>query len=520
MSARLVVEGVRKAFGATAALDGVSLSVDAGEAHAVLGENGAGKSTLMAILGGALAPDAGRMTLDGAVYSPRDPAAARDAGVAMVHQELSLCKHLSVAENIALGREPNRFGVIDRRARDAAVDAVMRRVLGDEWAHRISADARVGDLSPADQQLVEIARALAGLVNHEARAPEGRADAKCRVLILDEPTSSLASDDAERLFAIVRKLCAEGISVLYISHFLEEVRNVADRFTVLRDGATVATGAIAGTTIADLVSSMAGRRVEQLFPRSERRAGEVLLRVRGVTVPAPVRTGTRSRSRLEQVPSELEVRRGEIVGIAGLVGAGRTELLRAIFGLDEVTRGEVTVGTQVGFASPARRLAQKVGMLSEDRKGEGLALTLSIADNVTLSKSPAILSLARQRAAAQRWLDELAVRARDPDQRVSELSGGNQQKIALARLLHHDVDLLLLDEPTRGIDVASKAQIYATLDRLAASGKAILMTSSYLPELFGVCDRIAVMCKGTLGDARPVGDWTEHAILQAATGSA
>ncbi len=489
MGARLVVEGVKKAFGATVALDGVSLSANAGEAHAVLGENGAGKSTLMAILGGALAPDAGRITLDGAPYAPKDPAAARDAGVAMVHQELSLCRHLSVAENIALGREPGRFGVIDARARDVAVDAVMRRVLGDGWARRIAADARVGDLSPADQQLVEIARALG--------------DAKCRVLILDEPTSSLAADDAERLFALVRKLRDEGMCVLYISHFLEEVRRVADRFTVLRDGATVATGAIADTTIAELVSSMAGRRVEQLFPRTERRAGDVLLRVRGVAGP-----------------SELEVRRGEIVGIAGLVGAGRTELLRAIFGLDEVKRGDVTVGTQVGFASPARRLAQKVGMLSEDRKGEGLALTLSIADNVTLSKSPAFLSLRKQRAAAQRWLGELAVRARDPDQRVSELSGGNQQKIALARLLHHDVDLLLLDEPTRGIDVGSKAQIYTTLDRLAASGKAILMTSSYLPELFGVCDRIAVMCKGKLGDARPVAEWTEHAVLEAATGAA
>lgn len=485
-STRVAVRGVRKAFGATIALDGVTLDARAGEVHAVLGENGAGKSTLMAILGGALAPDAGTVTLDGAPFAPRDPAAARDAGVATVHQELSSCLHLSVEENVVLGREPARFGVVDARARRAKTEAVLRRVLGDRA--RIAPDAKVADLSPADQQLVEIARALA--------------DDDCRVLILDEPTSSLAADDAERLFAIVRKLRDGGMTVLYISHFLEEVRKVADRYTVLRDGATVASGDIADATIGDLVASMAGRRVEQLFPRSARTAGDVVLRVRGLFGD-----------------DELAVRRGEIVGVAGLVGAGRTELLRAIFGLDDVKRGSVTVASFTGAATPAQRLAQGVGMLSEDRKGEGLALTMSIADNVTLSKSPALISPARQRGAARRWLDELAIRAQGPDQRVSELSGGNQQKVALARLLHHDVDVLLLDEPTRGIDIASKAQIYRALDRLAAAGKAVVMTSSYLPELFGVCDRIAVMCRGKLGAARAVGEWTEHAVLEAATGS-
>jgi ribose transport system ATP-binding protein len=499
--ARLEVRGVRRAFGLTVALDGVDLTVGAGEIHALVGENGAGKSTLLKILAGAESMDSGEVVLDGAPYRPRGPEDARRAGVAMVYQELSLCPHLTVAENVFLGAEPARFGFVlggELRRRAAAVLAPL--AVGDDGGRVAPLDpgALVGDLPPAAQQLVEIARALA--------------QSACRVLILDEPTSSLAAGEVERLFAVLRKLSREGVSVLYVSHFLEEVRAIAGAYTVLRDGRTAGAGSMEGTDPSSLVEKMAGRAVETLFPRSERTAGEVILEVTDLAgVHKPRR-------------ASLALRRGEVFGIAGLVGAGRTELLRAVFGLDPVQRGTVRVGAFVGPASPARRLAQGVGLLSEDRKGEGLASALSIADNLTLSTldrlGPAgFVSGARQRAAAERWIAELGIRCRGPEQRAADLSGGNQQKVALARLLHHDVDVFLLDEPTRGIDVGSKAQIYELIDRLAASGKAVLLVSSYLPELLGVSDRIAVMRRGELGPARPARDLDEHAILLEATGS-
>jgi ribose transport system ATP-binding protein len=496
--ARLVARDIRKTFGPTVALGGVSFAALAGQVHALVGENGAGKSTLMSVLAGAAPPDSGVLLLDGAPYRPAGPEDARRSGVAMVHQELSLCPHLDVAENIALGDEPSRFGIVRRAETRRRAEAALAKVAGTRGGRRLSPRARVGDLSPGDQQLVEIARALS--------------QSSVRVLILDEPTSSLAADDVERLFEVVRALRAEGLAIIYISHFLEEVREIADAFTVLRDGKTVGTGAIAGAKIADIVQMMAGREVGTLFPRSGRTPGEVVLEVTelvGLDKP---------------VTASLALRRGEVLGIAGLVGAGRTELARAIFGLDPVKSGAVKVFGALGASSPHARLAQGVGFSSEDRKGEGLATGLSIADNLTLSKlerlGPLGLVLpARQRETSLRWIEKLAVRAADPDQRVGELSGGNQQKIALARLLYHDADVLLLDEPTRGIDVASKAQIYELIDAFAASGKALLVISSYLPELFGICDRIAVMRRGKLGEARPVRDLTEHGVLMEAAGS-
>ncbi len=492
---RLHLDGISKRFGPTVALAGVDLSVDAAEVHALVGENGAGKSTLMKVLSGAIAPDAGRMRLDGQPYRPRDPLDARRLGVAMVYQELSLAPHLTVAENILLGMEPARAGVIrGRELRDRAAAALAQLDRPE-----LGPDTRVGDLPLASQQLVEIARALA--------------QPHTRVLILDEPTSSLADHDVRRLFQAVARLRDRGLSIIFISHVLEEAQQVAGRFTVLRDGRTVGSGAVTGTTPAEIVRLMAGRRMDQLFPRSAHEPGEVALDLRevaGVRKPAS---------------ASLSLRRGEVVGIGGLVGAGRTELLRAIFGLDPVRRGEVRVAAWRGPATPARRLAQGVGLLSEDRKAEGLALSLPVADNITLSRldglGPWGLVLpGRQRAAAAAWADRLRVRYRDARQAVRELSGGNQQKVAIARLLHHDVDVLLLDEPTRGIDVGSKADIYALIDRLALSGKAILLVSSYLPELLGVCDRVAVMHRGRLGPARPTGALTEHDVMMEATGQA
>ncbi len=490
---RLVVGAVRKSFGATRALDGASFTVDAGEVHALLGENGAGKSTLLAILAGATTADAGTITLDGRAFSPRTPAAARTAGVVMVHQELSLCPHLTVAENVVLGDEPSHFGIVSAHEQHERTRRALERVAG---ASRLDPSARVDSLSPADQQLVEIARALAR--------------DSCRLLILDEPTSSLTATDTARLLGLVRSLAASGVAVLYVSHFLEEVRDVASRYTVLRDGRSTASGSVMETSTEDLISAIAGRKVDQRSARAARPPGDVALSVRDLVV---------ERAAGRPVTATFDLRRGEVLGLAGLVGAGRTELTRAIFGLDRVAGGEVRVGTLIGTPSPIRSLGRGVGMLSEDRKREGLALGLSIADNVTMSRMPRVSSPAARAAIAARWVQELGIRASNPDQRVDELSGGNQQKVAIARLLNHDVDVLLLDEPTRGVDVASKEQIYALIDALAVRGKAILVVSSYVPELLALCDRIAVMHRGELGVARPVNEWTEHAVIAAAAGA-
>jgi ribose transport system ATP-binding protein len=436
------------------------------------------------------------MELDGSPYRPRRPLDARRAGVQMIHQELSLAPDLSVAENVVLGMEPGRLGTMDwREARRRA-----RGALADLGHPEIAPEAPVARLSVAGQQLVEIARALA---------------IGCRVLVLDEPTSSLAQADARRLFELLARLKAQGHAIVYISHFLEEVKQVADRFVVLRDGGNAGSGRPAQTSAGDIVAMMVGAAVGEVYPRSARLRGRVLLDVEGVTA--------------DSVP--LRLHRGEVVGIAGLLGAGRTWLLRSIFGLEAVRRGRVRVKSLEGFASPARRWGQGVGFLSEDRKDEGLAGGLSIAENVTLSRlsglGPGPLVLPRsQSEAAARVIDRLAIRCRGPWQPVRELSGGNQQKVALARLLHHDVDLLLLDEPTRGIDVASKAQIYALVDALVADpgegrpARGVLLVSSYFPELLGLSDRIAVMCRRRLGEARPAAELDEHRLILEAAGTA
>ena len=487
------MRGVRKSFGATAALAGVDLRVGPGEVLAVVGENGAGKSTLMKVLAGVVRPDAGTMLLDGVAYAPQSPRDARAAGVAMIHQELALAPHLTVAENVLLGTEPARWGLLDRRALRAAA----RAALADLGRPDIDPAAVVSTLPIADRQVVEIARAVA---------------VDCRVLVLDEPTSSLTAADVRHLEALVKRLRDRGHAILFISHVLEEVRSFADRVTVLRDGATAGGGVLAGLDDATIVRWMVGRAVTELYPRSSRTPGPVVLEVDGL-----------AGRRLPRAAS-LALRRGEVLGIAGLVGAGRTELVRAIFGLEPVRSGTVRVAAHVGPASPARRWSQGVGMVSEDRKAEGLALDLSVADNLTLSRlgglgPPGFVGAGRQADAARRWLEPLRIRCRDVAQPVAALSGGNQQKVALARLLHHDVDVLVLDEPTRGIDVGAKARIYEVIDELATRGRAILLVSSHLPELLGVCDRVAVMRRGVLGPARPVDEIDDRSVMQEAIGS-
>ena len=488
---RLQALGVRVQFGATVALDGVEIVGHAGEVHALIGENGAGKSTLMKVLSGAMRPTSGTMRIDGATYCPANPMDARHAGVAMIYQELSLSPDLTVAENICLGLEPVsglflRRGEMHRRAR-----AVLDRLGHAE----ISTGAVAGGLSVSQQQLVEIARAIA---------------CGCKVLILDEPTSSLSGEDVKKLFGLLRQLKGEGYAIFYISHFIEEIEEIADSYTVLRDGKLVGGGTMAGTSRAQIIALMAGRQVENIYPRSQRTAGDVILAVEALRGLTKFKAGS------------LTLRRGEIVGIAGLLGSGRSEFLRAVFGSDSVRSGSVRVGAALRTPTPAGMLSQGVGMLSEDRKGEGLALDMSIADNLILSAPERVtrfglLNGGLKNAAARQWIEALGVRCAGANQPIGALSGGNQQKIAIARLLFHDVEVYLLDEPTKGIDVKSKMQIYELMDRLAREGKAVLLVSSYLPELFGLCDRIAVMSRGQLGEARPVSELNEHSVMLAAT---
>ena len=501
MSTRIVtvlsLQNIHKRFGPTVALDGVNLELRRGEVHALIGENGAGKSTLMNVLAGSLPPDQGTMEISGQPYAPSSPLDARLRGVALIHQELSLCSHLSVAENVLMGIESSRLGWLDRKD----LRARTRDVLEIFHHADLQPETRVSDLSIASRQIVETCRAVA---------------ARARIILMDEPTSSLQREDVERLFKLIRKLTSEGISVIYISHFLEEVREIADRFTVLRDGQSVATGEIATVTDDQLIAHMVGRPVEKLFPeRHPQPAKDVVLAVTDLASPPLLKQAS------------LELRRGEILGIAGLMGSGRTPLVRALFGLDRAESGTITLkGKSISArgGGPALRLLQGLGYLSEDRKGEGLALSVPIADNMTMTNFDSCsrwgwLNLNRQRRQAEKLVSALKLKVRSVRQPVSTLSGGNQQKVALARLLHQQADVLLLDEPTRGIDIGSKVQVYETIARCAAEDRAVLMVSSYLPELFGMCDRLAVMSRGRLSPALPIDEWTPETVMQAAIGA-
>jgi ribose transport system ATP-binding protein len=492
-ASRLRLAGISKAFGATRALSSVSLEVAAGEVHALVGENGAGKSTLLKILSGAHAPDAGAMELEGEPYSPSGPSDARERGVAMIYQEVTLAPHLSVRENILLGSESSRLGWINtRRSRQRAEGALA--VLGYD---HFPLERATGAFTIAEQQVIEIARALL---------------LKPRVLIMDEPTSSLTQADTEKLFQVIGRLRAQGVSIIYVSHFLEEFLRICDRYTVLKDGLTAGTGIMKEASVDHLVSLMTGRQVADLYPRVARKLG------------APVLEASRLARSPRLKPTTFTLRNGEIFGLAGLIGAGRTDLVRAVFGLDQADSGEIAVfGRHEPHPSPHGSWSRGLGFLSENRKEEGLMLNLPVCDNITLTKLEAYgrmgwIDPTRQNAASDRWTAELAIKCRSGGQAVGELSGGNQQKVALARLLEHPARILLLDEPTRGIDVGSKAQIYEIIGRLAAAGKSVVLVSSYLPELLGLCDTIGVMHRGELVAVKPREAWSEPELLRFAVG--
>ena len=506
----LALTGIEKSFGPVVVLRGVDLAVRAGEVHAVLGENGAGKSTLMRILLGIERADRGTMRLGEEAYAPRGPAAARRLGVVMVPQERTLCPHLTVVENIVLGIEPaGAGGVLERGVAREIARHALELVAG---GGRISLEATAGRMGVADQQLVEIARALAQGGVGQGGVGAG-AKPSARVLVLDEPTASLGKSDADRLFERVLALKEAGLAIVLVTHFLADVHAHADRYTVLRDGVVQGSGDARAVAPDQIVHEMLGRELETARGEADAAraataslaagAGfeaETLLEIRGVPGLERPDEGHGGSSRSG---ATFVLKRGEILGIAGLVGSGRTELLRAILGLDRLRSGEVIV-----------RAPRGLGLLSEDRGGEGLMLARTIGDNIELSRrGPFFVRKGRVRAEAEKWITELAIRARGPDQRAGDLSGGNQQKVQIARLLREDYDVLLVDEPTRGIDVASKAQVLELLRSLAGQGKGIVLVSSQLDELVSTCDRIAVLKRGELGASRPATSWDEQKLL-------
>ncbi|TDV37894.1 monosaccharide ABC transporter ATP-binding protein (CUT2 family) [Paraburkholderia caballeronis] len=496
----LTVTGVGKTYEQPVLTD-VSLALHGGEVLALTGENGAGKSTLSKIVGGLVAPDAGAMQLLGRPYEPASRRDAEALGVRMVMQELNLLPTLTVAENLFLNRLPHggplRFGWIDRRRLDADARTAMARVGLDA----IDPATPVGELGIGHQQLVEIARNLTG---------------DTRVLILDEPTAMLTGREVALLFEQIARLKARGVAIVYISHRLDELARIAQRVAVLRDGRLVRVDAIGSLTPEKIVAAMVGREIGERIDLGERRIGAPLLKVEGIGRGSVVRDVS------------FDVRAGEIFGLSGLIGAGRTELLRLVYGADRRDRGALALAPRGGgepvpvrIDSPVDAVRHGVALITEDRKGEGLLLPQPVAANVTLGHVGAvsrygIVDAARENALARRQIDALRIRTSGPAQPVAELSGGNQQKVVIARWLARDCRVLLFDEPTRGIDVGAKFDIYALMGALAREGRALVVVSSDLRELMLICDRIGVMSAGRMGAVFARGEWSEDALLGAA----
>ncbi|MFI6900226.1 sugar ABC transporter ATP-binding protein [Nonomuraea sp. NPDC050394] len=484
------VTGLVKRFPGVVALDGVDLDIRAGEIHALVGENGAGKSTLVKALAGIHVPDGGSMTLDGRPYRPGSAADGLAAGISVVHQELALLPYLTVAENLFLRALPRKAGVVDRRRLRTDAAALLAEIGLD-----VAPDTPVERLGIAQMQLVEIAKAIS---------------AEARLLIMDEPTATLTSRESGRLFGILRGLRERGVAIVYISHHLQEVLELADRVTVLRNGRSVVSRPMAGVTAPDLVRAMVGRDLAQEYPPlPERAPGEETLRVTGLRVSG------------FEGPLSFSVRAGEVVGFAGLVGAGRTEAMRAIFGADTALAGNIQLhGRKVRIRHPKDAVRHGISLLTEDRKSQGLVLDLPISANVTLAKlRGALLSFKRERALAQRLGGRLHLRSAGVSQHVRTLSGGNQQKVVLAKWLNAGSDVLIVDEPTRGIDVGAKYEIHELLLGLAAEGKALLVVSSDLPELMGICDRILVFSRGKIAGEVARADFdAEHILTLAYSG--
>ncbi|MCC7681023.1 sugar ABC transporter ATP-binding protein [Janthinobacterium sp. FW305-128] len=490
----LALNKVSKRFPGVLALDNVSFSLRKGEAHALCGENGAGKSTLMKVMSGVYQADEGELVYKGKVCSFASSVDAEAAGIAIIHQELNLIPHLSVAENIFLAREPIRGIFIDRKKMRADAQALL-----DRLKLRIDPRQLVKNLSCAQQQMVEIAKALS--LNTE-------------VLIMDEPTSSLTESETGQLFDIINELKRNGVSVVYISHRLEEMQHIIDRVTVLRDGKFVCTDDFAATTLDAIVARMVGRTLDEKFPdRVSTPTAEVLLRV--------------SDLHRKDVfgPLSFDLRRGEILGFSGLMGAGRTEVARAIFGADPLTGGAIHLGdVAVTIASPIDAIGHGIAYLSEDRKSQGLAIRMSVAANLTLTNVSALanrfgfIDFAREEAVAQQYIAALGIKTPTSKQIARNLSGGNQQKIVISKWLYRESKIIFFDEPTRGIDVGAKFAIYQLLDKLASEGIGVVLITSELPEIMGMTDRVAVFHEGRISGIVNTRESSQEEIMQLASG--
>jgi len=484
---------ITKSFPGVLALDDVDFSVKPGEVMALLGENGAGKSTLVKILSGGYTRDEGTITVSGQeIKGDLTPTSAKEIGIAIIHQEINMCPHLTVAENIFLGREKSRGGVLSAKEMNREAKAILDKLKID-----ISPETVVSDLAISKQQMVEIAKALS-------------TDAK--ILIMDEPTSALTSNEIEKLFAIIRTLRDEGRSIIYISHRLEELQHVVDRVTIMRDGRFILQANFSDITMESIIANMVGREIKNKFPRVSCPRGKKLLEVRHLNAGRQVRD------------ISFEVNAGEIVGIAGLMGAGRTEMTRALFGIDPKDSGEVLLeGVPVTIDKPMDAIRQGIVLAPEDRKKDGLCTRLSVRENIALPNLDIlcgaldIVNKKKEKAMVEKAASELSIRMPDADVNASSLSGGNQQKVVVAKWLARNSRVVIFDEPTRGIDVAAKVEIYNLMNRLKEQGIGVLFASSEMPEVLGIADRILVMCDGRITGELDVADATQNKILAYAT---
>ncbi len=492
----LQMRGITKTYPGVRALENVDLEVRAGEVHALVGENGAGKSTLMKVLAGAHPKDSGTIVLSGQSVEMDSPQKAMDLGVSIIYQEFNLVPYLNAAENIYLGREPRAAipGFVDFKTMYREAQQVI-----DRLGVPLDVRAPVNRLSVAQQQMVEIAKATSR---------------RSKIIVMDEPSATLTEHELKSLFSLIRQLKSEGVAIIYISHRLEEIFEIADRVTVLRDGKHIATRDVAELTREDIIKMMVGRELTQMIPKVPAPLGDNVLEVRRLN----------RKGLLHDI--SLTVRKGEVVGLAGLVGAGRTELARAIFGADPIDSGQILIeGKPVRVRSPQEAIKLGIGLVTEDRKGQGLVLGMVVRENITLANLGALTRLnfimaGRERQVAREYVTSLTVKTPSIEQTVQKLSGGNQQKVVLAKWLFTQSKLLIFDEPTRGIDVGAKTEIYQLMNDLAAKGVGILMISSELPEVLGMSDRILVMHEGRIAGELPASEATQEGIMHLATGGA
>src|SRR5436190_12657806 len=488
----LEMRHIRKTFPGVVALDDVDFDLRRGEVHILLGENGAGKSTLMKILSGAYQKSAGQIIFDGQDVEIKNPKHAQTLGISTIYQEFNLIPHLSAGENIFLGREPRRFGLIDQ----GAIFQESTRALNGLG---VTLDPRqlIKKLKVAEQQMVEVAKALS---------------LDARILIMDEPTAALTEHEIKELFATIRSLRDKGVSIVYISHRMEELFEIGDRVTILRDGRTVGTYDVREMSKSELIRLMVNRELTELFPKERAELGPEILRVEGLTTEGGLTDIT------------FSLRKGEVLGIAGLLGAGRTELARAIFGLDKIVSGTISInGSPQRIGSPRAAINSGIGFLTEDRKSQGLVLPLSVKENLCLASvdkfsSWGLMDAREEQEAAHRYIKDLRIKTPSPDQKVVYLSGGNQQKVVLSKWLCCKSEVFIFDEPTRGVDVGAKAEIYQLMNRLTASGVAIIMISSEMLEVLGMSDRVMVMRGGRIAGEFSDGEYTQERILQCALG--